>query len=190
MDSLRVWLFRVLTLAAAGLLLYSWFQPWWTANVLEIMGSNNVIIYPWVFEADLEEMQVMVENAYMPAWFAPAMWIYLGLAVAALLFSLFAREKRVGPGKFKLSLPQLLIGVVGLSYVVVVAIAAVMIAIRSGEFYGAPLMGMIEVNLGAEYFSEVETALEFGYWLACGVGPLCIALALLRNKITGKPIKA
>jgi len=34
--------------------------------------------------------------------------------------------------------------------------------------------------------SWVDARLRFGYWLACGIGPFLIILALLRNKIIGK----
>lgn len=189
MSNLRFWIFRVLVLAGAGFMLVTWFMPWWSAWVAEI-EVDAVIIHPWALES-----RVPTEYGYlllgaetaMPGWFAPFMFTYLGLCIAALLFSLFASQKRVGLGKFRLSLPQAIIGSVGLSYIVIVAAAVITIAMRAGDFYDAPLIGRIYVV--AEFFEStvVKTNLLFGYWLACAVGPLLIILAILRNKIIGKP---
>ncbi len=145
-------------------------------------------IYPYAMEinmGDYPQWLAGAENA-MPGWFFIFMWVYLGLAVALLLYSLFASEKRVGPGRFSWSLPKLLVGGVGLSYIVIVAAALITIAIKSGSFYGAPLQGSIFVSLEEQYESYVDTGLQFGYWLACGVGPFLVLLALFRNKIIGR----
>jgi hypothetical protein len=89
-------------------MLISWFLPWWGLNITEL-GENAVIIHPWGLEMDLGEMAYVVKGADMPAWFAPLMWIYLGLSILALLFSLFVSSKRsISLGKFKLSIPKAL----------------------------------------------------------------------------------
>ncbi len=46
MSSVRTWIFGVLTLAGAGVFLYSWFQPWWTAYI-EALSENGVTIFPY-----------------------------------------------------------------------------------------------------------------------------------------------
>jgi hypothetical protein len=97
-----------------------------------------------------------------------------------------AKEKTFNLGKFKLSLPQVLIGGVGLSYILVVIIAFIVASIRVREIYGMHLIGTTFISFEPPYESNVETGFRFGYWLAWGVGLLCIALALLRDKIIGK----
>ena len=187
MSNTRSWIFRILVLVGAGLILYTWFQPWWSAYIVEL-DVYGVTIYPYAMEinmGDYPQWLAGAENA-MPGWFFIFMWVYLGLAVAALLYSLFASEKRVGLGRFSWSLPKLLVGGVGLSYIVIVAAALITIAIKSGSFYGAPLQGSIFVSLEEQYESYVDTGLLFGYWLACGVGPFLVLLALFRNKIIGR----
>jgi len=184
MGSFRVWLFRGLVIVAAGLLLFSWFMPWWRAFIATINGQ--VQIHPWGLKHNL----IGPDAAYMagtemPAFFAPLMWTYLGICIALLLFSLLVKEKTFNLGKFKLSLPKVLIGGVGLSYIVVVVLAVIIAAIRTGDFYGTPLIGVTYVAFN-DVGTAVEAGLLFGYWLACGVGPLLIVLALLRNKIIGK----
>jgi len=187
MGGVRAWIFRVLVLVGAGLVLYTWFQPWWSAFIVEL-DIQAVTIYPYGMEINMGEYAHWLTGAEnsMPGWFFIFMWIYLGLAVALLLYSLFASEKRVSLGRFSWSLPKLLVGGVGLSYIVIVAAALITIAIKSGSFYGAPVQGTIFVSLEEQYESYVDTSLLFGYWLACGVGPFLVLLALFRNKIIGR----
>ncbi len=195
MSSSRIWILRVLTLAGAGLMLFSWFQPWWTAYVVELK-ENGVTIFPYAMEVSstLRDYPQWLLGSEMPGWFFPLMWVYLALCMAALLFSLFASdESKVGLGKFGLALPQALVGAVGLSYIVFVMVFVIVVAVRSTGFYGASLQGSVFVRMaeheGAAQ-SYVDTGLQFGYWLACAVGPLLVVLVLLRDKITGKPVLA
>jgi len=188
MGGSRVWLFRGLVIVVAGLLLLSWFMPWWRALIYALDG--RVEIHPWGLTHNLRGTDAgFMAGTEMPAFFAPFMWTYLVVCLLALLLGLFVKEKALGLGKFRLSLPQVLIGGVGLSYIVVVLVAVIYAAIRLRNFYGTPLIGTAFVALEAsgDVGTGVESALLFGYWLACGVGPLCIALALLRDKIIGKP---
>jgi hypothetical protein len=184
-SSARVWIFRVLTLAAAGLMLVSWILPWWACDIYEV-APNAVIIHPWGLEEHLGDMASMIARAQMPAFFAPFMWTYLGVCMLALLLSLFAKERVISLGKFKLSLPQVLVGGVGISYIVVVVVAVIFAAIRTKDFWNLKLIGYTYVSLGPPAESGVMANLQLGYWLAGGVGILCLALALLRNKIIGK----
>ena len=184
MGNSKVWLFRGLVIVAAGLMVVSWILPWWGADAADI-GKNVVIIHPYGLEQHLGEFAVYIAGSEMPVWFAPLMWTYLGLCIAALLFSLFASEKRVGLGKFKLSLPKLLIGGVGLSYIIVAVVAIIVAAIRTGAF-DLPLQGSTSFTVGPERVS-IDASLRFGYYMAYAVGLSCIALALLRDKIIGKP---
>jgi hypothetical protein len=114
------------------------------------------------------------------------MWTYLGLVVIALLFSLFAKEKEVKIGKFKSSLPQLIIGLAGFSYVVVAIVAAVFIEVRTGDFYGVKLIGHTVVDLTYPLIGDAYSKLLLGYWLACSAGILCLLLAIFRKKFIGK----
>ena len=182
----RVWLFRVLVIAAAGLMLLSWLLPWWRADITVI--NAWVIVHPW----GLESCQFVTEyfpTACMPIWFKPFAWSYLGVCIALLLFSLFAKDKVFSLGKFKFSLPQLIIGGVGLSYMLACVITVVYGSIRASEYSGMKFLGnqIIEVDSEMNIVSGAYARLLFGYWLAWAVGLLLVVLALVRNKIIGKP---
>jgi hypothetical protein len=183
MSSFREWIFRGLVIIAIGLLFLSWFTPWWNADVLSIGGS--ITIHPWGLESNLGYFATYMTGADMPVWFAPMMWIYLGLCVAMLLASFFVKERVFSLGRFKLPWNRLLIGVAGFSYIIVVVTAFIYASISTGK-YGIQFVGRSFVKVGPEG-TYVESGLLWGYWLACAVGLFLVLLALARNKIVGKP---
>jgi hypothetical protein len=191
MSDSRVWLFRLFVLAALGLLLLSWFMPWWSINVYEI-GPDAVVIRPWGLEANLRPSEAaLIEGADMPPWFAPFVFAYLGAAVLALLVGMFVTNKQFQLASIKFRLPALIVGLVGLSYIVVVATCFVVAKMRTGDYFGGiNLIGYTLIDLGEPYVSGAEAYFLTGYWLACAVGPLLVILALLRNKIIGEPKSA
>jgi hypothetical protein len=107
MGSARTWIYRVLVLIGVGLLLFTWFQPWWTAYI-EALDTTAINIYPYGLESFIPEEHLDWVAGYdtaMPGWFTPFMWVYLGLVVLALLYSLFASSKKmIGFGKLLLLL--------------------------------------------------------------------------------------
>ena len=186
MSSARVWTFRVLTLAAAGLMLLSWFMPWWQATI-DALADAAVKIRPWGLEHNLgPDMAALLERGQMPAYFAPFMWTYLGVCMLALLLSLFAKERVIiSLGKLKLSLPQVLVGGVGLSYVVTLIVMVIYASGRTPDFYGIKFLGYTYIVWDEMASTGVTAKLLPGYWLAWAVALLLIVLALLRNKIIG-----
>ena len=156
----RVWIFRFLVLAFGGLLVYTWFQPWWSINVYEI-GNNAVIVHPWGLETNLKPQDyVHVVTAEMPAFFAPIMYTYLGLTIIALLVSLFVKDRALKIWKFNFNLPVFIVGIVGFSYLIVVVTAVIFAAIRTGDFWGVKLIGYSFIDLGDPYVSGAEAGLK------------------------------
>ncbi len=123
----------------------------------------------------------------MPGFFAPLMWAYLVVAVAVLLVSLFLKERTLKVKNFAFSLPRFLVFAVGASYIIFALVFLVYAYIRVStlgvEFLGISYVTIPEFHLGAESISDFEP----GFKVACFVGPLCVVLALLRDKIIGKP---
>lgn len=150
--------------------------------------KNAVVIHPYGLEkANAETIQEFLVGSDMPAFFAPLMWMYLGICVIVLLFSMFIKDKTVHLLKFKISLPSFLIGGIGFSYIFVVILAIIVATIRTGDYGLDSLVGRYFIVKGGYEESWVVARLLFGYWLACGVGPLLVILAILRNIIIGKP---
>ena len=187
MKNARVW-FRVFVLVSSGLLLYSWFVPWWAARVQELRGKDHVVIHPWGLQVNSPRILQYLPpevDLEMPGWFAPAMWAYLGLVIALLAFSLFAKEKGFNVWRVRLTLPSLIIGAVGLSYIGVLITAAGVMTIRLADA-DMPLTGRVVVSVGSDIGTGiVYTGIQLGYMLAAAAGLLLIILAFLRNKIIG-----
>jgi hypothetical protein len=180
MSNARVWLFRVLVVAAAGVMIVSWLLPWWTCNIEEL-GDDIIQIRPWGLAVDqrMGGFAVLIKDAQMPEWFAPFMWAYLGLCMIALVVGLFVRGKEFGIGRFKMKLSQLLIGGVGFSYIVAGVVAAVYASIRLKNFWDVPLQGRVFIDQGDPMVSWVETHFVTGYYLIYVAGLVFIVLALL-----------
>jgi hypothetical protein len=185
-NSLRAWLFRLLVLIGAGLMLASWFSPWWGARISDLAGSDHIVLRPWGVEM-VSEVRTYANRALyeMPVFFTPLMWAYIGLCMLALAVSLFV-ERQITVGRFRFSLPQLLVGFVGLSYVIAVVTAYTIAQIRSGaagiDFVGTSIV----FNPMTGGNTRIMGALKLGYWLAAGAGAYLLVLALLRNAIVGR----
>lgn len=185
-SSLRTWLFRGLLLVGAGLMLVSWFTPWWGAKVSDLLGDDHMVMRPWGVEV-IEMVATYVDSSLisMPAFFAPLMWLYFGLCMMALLVSLFV-EKKIALGRFKLSLAQVLIVAVGITYLIAPVAAFFIAQMKSGDA-GVQFIGStVLYNPMTGNNTTLTGALKPGYWLAVATGPFLVVLALLRNIIIGR----
>ncbi|MDD4924122.1 MAG: hypothetical protein PHF74_04730 [Dehalococcoidales bacterium] len=184
MGNARVWIFRFLILAVSAFLVWTWLQPWWELYIRE--ASFYMQIRPWGLSHNLGNYIVYLPGAEMPAFFAPIMWTYLGLAVAALFYSMFVKDKKFNIWKLRFNLPTFIIGLVGISYIVVVITAVIVAYIRTADF-GVLLIGHTYIELGEFPVGANGIAdLQQGYWMACAAGPLLLILAILRNIIIGR----
>ncbi len=182
----KVWLFPVLVAAAAGVMLISWFMPWWSIDV-EGFACNVATIRPWGLDVcpQMGDFAILMKGTSMPSWFAPFMWTYLGLCLIALVIGAFVISKEIRLGKFKIMLSQFLVGGVGLSYIVAGIVAAVYAAIRMKNAFGVPLVGRTFLDLGDPLIAYVDTYLLPGYYLIYVAGLLLLVVAIFQDKITG-----
>ncbi len=189
MSKSRVWLFRGLVIIAVGLMLLSWLRPWWicTVDAMYMLNQGLIKIRPWGLEHNLGSFAGWVTGSDMPVWFAPFVWLYLGVCIAALLFAAWIKDKVIRLIGRNFDLSRLIIGAVGISYIFVAVTAFVFAKIRSAEF-GANFLGYtyLQVDPHTGGFADLNASLQWGYWLTYVVGLILIALALLRNKILGK----
>jgi hypothetical protein len=186
-SSARIWLFRVLVVVVAGIMLVSWFLPWWSADI-EALGNNIIQIRPWGLHMDerLGGFAILLKGAPMPAWFAPMMWTYFGACMIALLVGMAARERKISLSGYKINLSQFLVGGVGLSYIFAGIVAAVYASIRMKSMGEIPLQGRVLFDLGDPLVAYVSTRLLPGYYLIFVAGLLFLVLAVLHDTITGE----
>lgn len=181
MGNRRVWFFCGLVAVAAGLMMTSAITPWWTCTI-DIPEGESVVpkllhvgIYEYGLQHDLVELRSYIEADETPFYQTVLAWVYIAASVGLILFSTWLKGSK---GRW-------LLGGIGLVYIAYAAIAAfVVIANRTADF-GISLQGQSIIPETVNVL--VHASLRFGYYLAYAAGGMCIVLALLRNKIIGKP---
>ena len=177
MSSSRLWLFRGLVVVAAGLMVTSFILPWWSASIPIMKLDPALLMYPYGLKHFLPTSLVPYFKDYIPPfWLTIVAFVFIVADIAVLLLSLFIKGK--GGGK-------LLLGGAGLAYIGFSTIAMIYAAI-SVSSQGLSFIGRSGIPFVFHAPTMVGT-LRFGFFMALGAGVLCIILALLRNKITGKP---
>jgi hypothetical protein len=181
-----VWIFRVLLVAAAAFMVYSWFAPWWSATVAALPGKDHLVMRPWGVEVVAQVKASGDASLYsMPWFFTPFMWTYLTVCMLALAASLFVtRSLSIGP--IKLPVAVILIGLVGLSYMLALGVAYGVGELKAG-WAGAQFIGTSSVkNAMSGAKVKMVSDLQLGYWLALGAGGVIFVLALIRGLFVGK----
>ena len=181
-----VWIFRVLLVAGAAFMVYSWFSPWWSATVAGLPGKDQLVLRPWGVQVTAQVKASGSESLYSMPWiFAPFMWTYLTVCMLALAASLFV-DRTISLGRIRLSLAVVLIGLVGLSYMAAVGISYGVGELKAG-WAGAKFIGTSSVkNAMTGIKVKMVSDLQIGYWLALGAGAVLFVLALLRGLFVGK----
>jgi hypothetical protein len=177
-----VWIFRVLLVAAAAFMVYSWFQPWWSGNFAVIPGDDDMVLHPWGVEA-VSQVRTNVDDSLFsmpfPQVFAGFMWVYLVVCMLALAASLFV-TRRIKLGPISIPLATLMIVLVGLSYLIAPAAAYEIGWLKAG-LTGAKFIGnsnVLEPATGAKV--KMTSALELGFWLALAAGGVLTFLGIVR----------
>jgi hypothetical protein len=174
------WIFRILLAAAAAFMVYTWFQPWWIADIAVIQGTDDLVLHPWGIDA-VGQVRMGADPALyeMPGFFGPFVWTYFGLAMLALFASLFLNLS-LPIGRFRLPLAAVLIVLVGLSY-----LTAVGLAYWIGDMRAS---GMDMNFIGRSQYTDptshrkvrMESGLMDGYWYAMYSGFALVGLGLFR----------
>ena len=187
-SSFRLWLFRILVLIATILVVVSWFMPWWTMDVEAISITNAIVVHPYGFENNLGGYAYYLPVEVMPVWFTPLMWVLLGVAILCLLSAFWFQDKKIKVFGRYFNLSSFLTICMGISYILVVVAAFIVLNIQTKIFGGEyfELVGENFISMGGFEESYCYSRFGFGWWLACAIGPILIILALLRNKIIGK----
>ena len=185
-GGVMVWIFRALLLAAAAFMVYTWFQPWWTADVAVIKGDNDLVLRPWGVEV-VRQVRVQADPALysMPAFFTPFVWIYFAVAMVALAASLFI-NKSISLGRIRLPIATILILLVGLSYLTTVGLAYGIGTLRA-ESVDVAFIGKSQFTDPTSHRKMKMVAdLEIGYWYALYSAIALVVLGVLRRLFVGK----
>jgi hypothetical protein len=187
MGGFRLWLFRVLVAIAASLMIASFTMPWWIGEIThEIMvGLHGIIeVHSYGLNHNLVELAEFLAADETPVYQTVLAWIYLVVSVGIILFSTWLKGNK---GRW-------LLGGIGLIYIAYAAIAAFMVIANRTADVGIPMQGVSTFQVEGGGFEVqsviISTGLQFGYYLAYAAGGLCLALALFRDIIVGKSIRA
>ena len=177
MQKVRPWIFRLLILMAAALMLVSAYLPWWSADVQLVVtpasGLENFKVMLYQHGIPTTAGAEYFQTDVTPASQVKLAWAYIGLSMSLLFTGSFLKGKK---GKW-------LIGGVSLVYVAY-ALAAFALITQRTEVYKVAVAG--RTVLEAQNGEIVVTGFQPGYWLAYASGLVGIGLAFFRDKIAGK----
>ena len=184
-----VWIFRVLLVAGAAFMLYSWFQPWWSGNFAVIPGEPDMVLHPWGVDAVSQVRTNVDESLFQmpfPEVFAGFMWVYLAVCILGLAASLFwTRRLKLGP--INVPWAMIIILLVGLSYAIAVGTAYEIGTLKAAAS-GAKFIGnsnVLEPATGAKV--KMTSQLEIGFWLSLAAGGVLAFLGLISFLFIRKP---
>jgi hypothetical protein len=180
-----VWLFRGLVLLGLAMIVVSWFNVWWRADIT-MLGDNWTQIRPYALEMD-PFIKGYLPSARLPDWIPPFVWTFFAVVVACMVLGMFVKEKVLGFGFFKFPLPTWLICGVGVAFIVCAVTMAVYASVEMGKFFGMQLVGdqYLLVDPDTSSYSMVYAKFMPGYYLAYVAGLYCIVLGLLSGRIKG-----
>lgn len=179
-GGIGAWIFRVLLVAAAAFMVYTWFAPWWITDIAVIPGEQDMVLHPWGVEVVRQVRASADPELYaMPGFFAPFVWTYFGLAMLALLASMFVTIN-IPLGPIKLPLAMALIAAVGLSYMAAVGIAYYVGDMRASAI-DISFVGEFEYTDPMSHRKmQMEASLQDGYWYALYAGIALVVLSIVR----------
>jgi hypothetical protein len=144
-------------------------------------------MHPWGVDA-VAQVRANTDTSQfdMPFFFAPLMWLYFAASMVFLAASLVV-TRRIKIGPINLPLAVVLIGLVGISFMIAVGSAYGIGTLRA-SWAGANFVGkstLIEPQSEAKI--KMVSKLEIGYWLSLASGGVLTFLALIRGLLVRTP---
>jgi hypothetical protein len=184
----NVWIFRGLVIIAAGLMVLAWLSPWWATDASgDLNLKNAVVIHPWGLEQNMGTYSQYITGADMPGWFAPFAWTYFGICMLALLVVLVLKDKIVRFMGRRWTRNEIIVGLVGLSYIGTALIMFIVARIRTVDF-GVNFLGQSKLAVGPERLT-LTSSLQIGFWMAIVVGLYILVVAYYEYRETWKRVK-
>ena len=91
----RVWLFRGLVAAAAGLMMVSFIMPWWTANLDVVAEFKDPIrIYGHGLQHDLVDLREYIIQDETPFYQTVLAWVFVAVSAGLILLSSWLKGRK------------------------------------------------------------------------------------------------
>ncbi|WP_238368518.1 hypothetical protein [Mesobacterium pallidum] len=168
-------------------MLYSWFTPWWGADIAVLPGKDDLVMRPWGIEVKGQVRANANPSMWaMPWYFTYFMWGYLAVCMLMLAASLFV-TRRISIGRFSIPVATLLILFVGLSYMFAMAMAYGIGTLRA-EAAGSVFVGesTVKHQMSGQKIKMVSE-LRDGFWFSVYAGAVLTVLGLVRFLFVRSP---
>ncbi len=165
-DNWKMWLYRILVAAAAGLMIASFIMPWWVGRFETGQAIN---IYGWGLRHNLVSLSSYLVDDVTPIWQTVIAWVYVGLSVILALVS-------TKLGRWKGSL---LLGIIGVGLMVYAFVAVHMVITNRLADFGIALEGFTNIQGAGVIIANLQTAHTMAYI----AGGIWLGLAVVRGLV-------
>jgi hypothetical protein len=162
-NTLPLWIYRFLVLAACVLMLTSFLKPWWTGT---INAGMSIDIYGWGLKHNLQALASYLAKDVTPPWKIALAWSYMGISISLAILSTFIKKRW----------SALVLIFIGLGYASYAYVAMNMVIEKRLAIFNIPLQGFATLAQTIGIYGQIEK----GYYLAFVTGGVMVALALLR----------
>jgi hypothetical protein len=163
-------------------MIISFALPWWSASSIDIYAvtsqfslTNAIRIYGYGLQHDLIGLREYIAADETPLYQTILAWVYMTASAGLALGSTWFINRR----------SQILLGGIGLIYIIYVSVAVFIVITGRLSDFGLSLQGLSGYD-ETTYSLRMNANLGFGYYLAYASGGACIVLALLRDLIIGR----
>ena len=167
MKKTIIWTIRILTLAAAVMMVVSFIQPWWTCKFSETTGIN---IYGWGLRHNVFEYASYIESDITPIWQTVLAWTYIAVSVAIMLWSTFVKWSKA----------ICLQGIVGVGYIAYALVAMYFVIANRTSDFDITLQGESIPKGAAIIELVVRSSIQPGFYLALATGGFIVLLAIIQ----------
>jgi hypothetical protein len=177
---LRIWIYRLCVALVCGLMIFSFALPWWKANQISVDAimsggfyANGIIIYGFGLRHNLTDLESYFISEKTPLFQTILAWVYLAVSICLALLSV----------KLKGIKGTLLLGLVGLGYIIYAVVAGFAVISPGLASYGFALQGSSTTTYSGAIV-KMEAAFTPGYYLTYIAGILFLVLAIIHYSLT------
>ena len=164
MKNFMIWTLRVMVLAAAIMMVYSFVKPWWVCIFDE---ANYIWIYGWGLRYYLVRNVELIANDVTPLYQTVLAWMYISISIILMGFSVFIKNKW----------NTFLLGTIGIGYFVYALVAVYVVIARRASEVGLALQGQGTL-IGPGYLAQ--SVIQHGFYLALATGAFIVLIAVFR----------
>lgn len=169
---LRAWLYRIMALVVAGVIIYSAVNPWWSCVIEHAQYGYQGTVN--IFQYGITDAPMEIAGDITPSYQVVLALSYIGLMTGLIIWSGFLKG-RTG---------TLLPAAAGFSYIAYALMAVFLVIGPRISELGGQLQGYSEIIV--ETIQEpvlITTRLQPAFFVACAGGVLSCLLALIRRAL-------